>query len=662
MRALHTRRILVAAGLAAAGVALWSGTRQIPPGQPLGGADLAEDRERAAIADHAASADAGLAEPEDEKASSFRIPSGAPAALACDDARRVVQQVRKGLAFDPPAVRPSLLAASTIDWLDPHGLWSAAPGTPVAAAIERSAAALLRELELDPNGNVDAAGPAARCVTARSIGVVLAHWVKELRANFDRAHARAAGGDAKPTLEAAITEPILDGAATARSPTVFAALLGDRLAAIENVESGLGALAAPYATAARERFFPTLDAEGWSKVVLAAAVRAYVPLVDPHGAWAPLDEEASVYEVDLDSHPPVMLWEKVARTAIGARIEAGALAPLHDGDVLLSLAGVPTAGLPLEQIEQLAIVVADTRGSSEIVVLRGGAREPLVLHASPSTELTVSTGHDDLPSQRVPYADADVVVLSVHEVKDDLGEQMTRAVMREKLEHPAGGRPLAGFVIDLRGNGGGSTDGAISALGLFLPGASLFPMKRRDGTLETERAPEPALAERWTGPVATLVDANTASAAEMIAGALASYRRGVVVGRPTYGKGCAQEYQDDDARAGVLRITTLLYALPDGAPVQRVGLVPQIRVPFAPLPGEDASGESEAKLAGAPPTWRGPDVRDLDVVASSKEGTSWAATADVGPCRDADVCRALRALGGSGKSSRIAAAPASKPR
>jgi carboxyl-terminal processing protease len=497
-------------------------------------------------------------------------------------------------------------------------------------------------------------------VTARAIGVVLERWVKELRATFERAHGRGAGGAAKPTLEAAISEPILDGAAPSRSPTVFAALLGDRLAAIDDAESGLGAFALPYANAARERFFPSLDAEGWSKVVLAAAVRSYVPLVDPHGAWAPLDEEASVYEVDLDSHPPAMLWEKIARTAIGARIEAGALAPMHDGDVLLSLAGVATAGLPLEQIEQLAIVVADTRDPSEIVVLRGGSREPLVLHASPATEPSAKAPHDDLPSQRVPYGDGDVIVLAVHEVKDDLGDQMTRAVIREKLEHPSGGRPLAGFVIDLRGNGGGSTDGAISALGIFLPGAALFPMKRRDGTLETERAPEPAAAERWTGPIATLVDANTASAAEMIAGALTSYRRGVTVGRPTYGKGCAQEYQDDDARSGVLRITTLLYALPDGAPVQRVGLVPQIRVAFAPLPGEDASGESEARLAGAPPTWRGPDVRDADAMARAKEGTSWPGASEIGPCKDADVCRALHAIGGGGKPSRIAVAPSAK--
>jgi carboxyl-terminal processing protease len=142
--------------------------------------------------------------------------------------------------------------------------------------------------------------------------------------------------------------------------------------------------------------------------------------------------------------------------------------------------------------------------------------------------------------------------------------------------------------------------------------------------------------------VATLVDGSTASAAEMIAGALAVYHRGPSVGAPTYGKGCAQEYVDDDAHAGILRLTTLLYALPDGSPVQRVGLVPAVRLPFGA-----SGGEREATLPHAAPTWRGPDMRpraeDLPPHAWPSHG------GNVGPCRDGDVCRALRALGAAGR-------------
>jgi carboxyl-terminal processing protease len=185
-------------------------------------------------------------------------------------------------------------------------------------------------------------------------------------------------------------------------------------------------------------------------------------------------------------------------------------------------------------------------------------------------------------------------------------------------------------------------------------------MKRRDGTIETDRAPEPPDVERWTGAVATLVDGDTASAAEMISGALAAYRRAPTVGAPTFGKGCAQEYVDDDAREGVLRLTTLLYALPDGAPVQRIGLTPTIRLPLA-TPDHAPTREREATLPHAPPSWKGPDVRDTLMVQHDEESTWLAAWpphgGNVGPCKDADVCKALRALGGSTPPRRVAKGP-----
>ena len=226
-------------------------------------------------------------------------------------------------------------------------------------------------------------------------------------------------------------------------------------------------------------------------------------------------------------------------------------------------------------------------------------------------------------------------------MRDDLGDDLASLIAHER-EH--GPRKLAGVVLDLRGNGGGSTDGALGALSLFLPGAPLFAMKRRDGTVEVDRAPVPRERDRWNGPVATLVDATTASAAEMIAGALATYRRGPTVGTTTFGKGCAQEYVDDDAHAGVLRLTTLVYALPDGTPVQRVGLVPQIRFPFVPADAA-SSQEREAKLVHAAPPWRGPDLRDPSVPLPRPDEVAWPGHGgNVGPCKDADVCKALRLL------------------
>ena len=244
----------------------------------------------------------------------------------------------------------------------------------------------------------------------------------------------------------------------------------------------------------------------------------------------------------------------------------------------------------------------------------------------------------ELPFDVARYADGRVAIVTIPDVPDDLGDRVGAALARIREAHD-----IRGVLLDLRANGGGSTDGAIAALGHFLPGAALFPMRRRDGGVEVERAPEVPAEESYSGPLAVLVDGDSASAAEMIAGAIGSYRRGVVIGDRTYGKGCAQEYLDDEARSGVLRLTTLLFSLPDGSPVQKVGLSPQITLS---LP---AASEREARLARALEPWRGPDVRDPALVRDAP----WVLHGGrVGPCRDETVCRALRALGSSVAAAR----------
>ncbi|MDP8999231.1 MAG: S41 family peptidase [Myxococcota bacterium] len=569
---------------------------------------------------------------DDARTRAFRIPTGQAPALSCEAARAIVAQARSQLAYPPDPVDAKALAEAAADWLDPYGLWSVAPDTPIAESFERRAADLLADLE--GRGSTD-------CAVAHELGSELVIWVSELRTVFDESFARTSDGEDMQTAAAATA---FEGATVTRPARALAATLGRRIGVIERE---LGASAQSYGDRARGRYFPPLDTNGWARVVLAAAVRAYVPTIDPHGAWAPLDEESSVYEVDLEARPPSRLWDKSDRTALGVRIESGAAPPLADGDVVLSLAGMPTGGLSFEQTEQLGFAACDARPSAQAVVLRPGERLPLTTWLDGTAAESSATGGasedgEELPIERVEYGDGDAVIVAIHDVRDDLGDALTRALLHQR-EQP--GRPMTAVVLDLRGNGGGSTDGAIDALGLFIPGAPLFPMKRRDGSLETDRAPEPPVVDRWRGPVASFVDGDTASAAEMIAGALAAYRRGPTVGGTTFGKGCAQEYIDDDAHTGTLRLTTLLYALPDGTPVQRVGLMPTIRFPF----GAVETSDRESALLHSPPVWRGPDVRDRAVLGHGDDGT-WSAAwlphgGNVGPCKDPDVCRALRMLG-----------------
>ncbi len=560
---------------------------------------------------------------DDDRSYVFRIPSGEPTSLSCEEARTIVDQVRAGLAYAPEPIKASAFAASAADWLDPHGLLSLAKDAPSAQALQKAAPDLLADIE----GRRHRA-----CASATTPGAVLETWVGELRDAFDRGR-RSPG-------QLSITTATLDPIPAAGSAKEVAEELGRRAGAFEATQGPAGKV---YADEARRRFFPPLDKAGWARVVLASAVRAYVPLVDPHGEWAPFDEESRIYEVDLASRPPSRLWGRAVLTAIGVRVTESATPPIAIDDVVLSVANVATAGLPLEQVDQLGFASSDSKAPLSAVVLRGGRILTLEVGHPDETGLPLRAA-GDLPVERVPFGEGDVIVVSVKDVRDDLGDDLATIIVEERERGP---RKLSGIVLDLRGNGGGSTDGALGALSLFLPGAPLFAMKRRDGTVEIDRAPIPRDRDRWAGPVATLVDGTTASAAEMIAGALAAYRRGPSVGATTFGKGCAQEYVDDDAHAGVLRLTTLVYALPDGTPVQRVGLVPQIRFPFTPQGEPGSVQEREAKLAHSAPPWRGPDVRDASLAITRPDELVWPAHGgNVGPCRDPDACKALRLLSG----------------
>ena len=616
------RRSAAAVGfLAVAGVAIVA-ARAVPPKHPV-----AVSSSSAAGSASVAPDGTPMAAPmnDDDAAFAFRVPTGTAASLSCEDAKSVVRQVRTLLAYEPSKVQAKLFAESAADWLDPHAMWSLPQEAPTAAALGIEAGNILLEMEDRRSG----------CQASERVGAQLTRWVARLRGAFDAGRKDTAAGP----------DHVGDAIPTEGDAMAVALELGRRAGAFERL---VGEMGTPYVESARERFFPEHDAEGWSHVVLAAGLRAYVPLVDAHGAWAPLDEEASIYEVSLAARPPSKPWSHAQTSAFGAVVEAGAVAPFKNRDVVLELAGVKTAGLSMEELEQLGFAAP---AGAKAIVLRG--KQLVSLQLQRSAEPVASTGDEDpVDSETVAYGDGVILRLAIHEVRDNMRELLSSKLTQGRQE---AGDKLRGVVLDLRDNGGGSTDGAVGVLSLFLGDLPLFPTKRRDGTVEIDRTIEVTDAERYTGPLVTFVDGATASAAEMIAGALSTYGRAPMMGTPTFGKGCEQEYIDDDARAGVLRLTTLLYALPDGTAVQRVGLAPQVRFPFR---RKDDKSDTEGTFAHAPPTWKGPDVRPR---GTRSAGPEWPNATEVGPCVEGDVCKALKQLGATPRRSATATARPVRP-
>jgi carboxyl-terminal processing protease len=549
------------------------------------------------------------------------MPSGMPARLTCIEAKQIVAQARDALAYQSPSALVSGFVDGTLDWIDPHGFWAVAQDAPIRNAVEQGRGALIAE--------IDGAGASGSCDTATSIGRAMKKWIDGLRGRYDEGH-RTPASDVAAAFEPVSNPDDVRAASVA---------LGSAIAAFERFATA-DPNAAKLATDAKQKFLPSFTEDEWTEVVLAGAVRAYVTALDAHSEWAPLDEEVTISEVDLVAHAPEKSWGRAQMTALGA-VLTETVAPFEEGDVLLSVGNLSVAGLSPEQLVQLGFAAFDESAPPmRAWVYRRGK----LVYVEPDRSPSAASGSDapeSLAVERIPYGNGQVIVVAIHEVKDNLGDLFHSALTAPASrsgEEEAGDGTTVGVVLDLRDNGGGSADGAAALLGHLMPGVPLFPTKGRDGSVEVEYAPEPEPEAVWTGPVATLVDTGTASAAEMIAGAISAYGRGPSVGTTTFGKGCEQEYIDDEPKKGVLKLTTLLYALPDGSPVQRVGLSPTIALPWSQAA---AHTDREETYPNSPRSWRGPDVRK-DVHWSRR--ADWSDATQIGPCTDPDVCRALHAI------------------
>jgi len=167
------------------------------------------------------------------------------------------------------------------------------------------------------------------------------------------------------------------------------------------------------------------------------------------------------------------------------------------------------------------------------------------------------------------------------------GERNFRSTTRDtrKLLADLERSGVDGIIIDLRHNGGGSLAEATELTGLFIDEGPVVQVKDASGSIEIERDTDPE--QVYSGPLAVLVDRNSASASEIFAGAIQDYQRGLIIGEPTFGKGTVQtlvnlgrflKTKDD---LGRLRLTMAQFFRVQGASTQHKGVIPDIVFPTA---------------------------------------------------------------------------------
>ena len=351
----------------------------------------------------------------------------------------------------------------------------------------------------------------------------------------------------------------------------------------------------------KSRYVEGLD----DKKLVASAIKGMLSTLDPFSDY--LEPEA--YEELRQETGGVFggLGMEVALEKGGVKIVSAmedspaARAGLQVGDLITRLGETRVEGLTLEQAIQHARGAPDT--SIALTVLSMGQTEPRVV--------TVKRAIIQARSVKAAAMDNGYFYLKITHFHKQTAENMLAALTSAYQQSGE----LKGVVLDLRDNPGGVLKSAVAVSSAFLPEDSLVVYT--DSASEKSRMrlvtkpvvaagagsiPDGLRTALQNVPVVVLVNGGSASAAEIVAGALQSYGRATILGTKTFGKGSVQMVAPLTSGAA-LKLTTAYYHTPDGRRIQGVGVVPDIAVEQSPvqeLARAEASATKTAERARGP--------------------------------------------------------------
>lgn len=240
---------------------------------------------------------------------------------------------------------------------------------------------------------------------------------------------------------------------------------------------------------------------------------------------------------------------------------------VKSGDYITHLDGKLIYGLELD--EAVSRMRGEAGTNIRLTIFRPGRDEPF--------DVTVTRGVIELEPVTSELKPGRIGVISVNEFSRDVGKDVGTAL--KDLRKQAGGK-LAGLVLDLRSNPGGSLDEAVALSDLFLSDGVIVSQRGRitrenvSYNAETVYKGDAALGL----PIVVLIDEGSASASEIVAGALQDRHRAVVMGQTSFGKGSVQTLLPL-TRDSAIKLTTARYYTPSGRSVQEGGIEPDIAVP-----------------------------------------------------------------------------------
>ncbi len=346
--------------------------------------------------------------------------------------------------------------------------------------------------------------------------------------------------------------------------------------------------------------------------LLQAAIRGMVSSLDPYSAYLEGDEYDEIkisssgqysgvgIEVSMEDEEVVVVSPFEGSPAA----EAG----IRSGDVIATIDGVPV------NTTTLADTIGRMRGKEgttvKIGILREGSPEPLVF--------TLKRSRVELRSVKSELLEPGTGYVRISQFSETTGEDLEGALKDLRKRN---GAALKGLVLDLRNNPGGVLEAAVAVADAFLDKGVIVTAKGRtpESKFEMDATPGDALNG---APIVVLVNGGSASAAEIVAGALKDNHRAKLMGRTTFGKGSVQTVIPLSGDRAI-KLTTALYYTPSGISINHRGIAPDIELERDPKPSANPAP------ADSPLMQRDPDVRraveELKIPAAGGSGSVTAA-------------------------------------
>jgi carboxyl-terminal processing protease len=331
------------------------------------------------------------------------------------------------------------------------------------------------------------------------------------------------------------------------------------------------------------------------KKLITEAINGMLTGLDPHSAY--LDQDA-FKELQVGTQGEfgglgieVGMEDGFVKVVAPIDDTPAARAGLKSGDLIVKLDDSSVKGMTLND----AVKRMRGRVNTQITltIVRKGETNPIVV--------TLTRAIIKIQSVKSKLLEPGYAYFRVTQFQEHTGETLAAQIQRHFKEN---GGPMRGIVLDLRNDPGGLLNGAVAVSSAFLPSGSLVVYtdgRTEDSKMRLSATPENYLrgrmkedflkklpAEVKTVPMVVLVNAGSASASEIVAGALQDHKRAVIMGQPTFGKGSVQTILPLGNNTAI-KLTTARYYTPSGRSIQARGIIPDI-------PLDDGLGERGASL------------------------------------------------------------------